>query len=139
MKLRDSAGFWVAVLTAIVVISMLLLYRYLKSGSASRPAEQPMSAEAMLETEARGSQIVSALYRFRDAKGQYPTALDELVPKFAESISPPTAGDPRWFYIVFDKGQSFSLRYGLTDWGSGDSPYPCGYFDSKTSQWQQDN
>ena len=43
--------------------------------------------KAMLTVETRGLNMVSALTRYKQEVGNYPDALDKLVPKFAPAVS----------------------------------------------------
>jgi len=58
----------------------------------------------------RGDAIVEALRVHRNAVGDYPSTLAELVPARLAQIDSPMVGDLRWQYERLDR-DSFRLRY----------------------------
>lgn len=50
------------------------------------------------ELKQRGAAIVEALERHRAANGNYPEALEALIPAYITKIDPPTWGLRRWRY-----------------------------------------
>ncbi|USN99002.1 MAG: hypothetical protein H6810_12775 [Phycisphaeraceae bacterium] len=90
--------------------------------------EALMTAETIRESGAIGDGIVAALQKFKDQNFVYPEQLDELVPSYLDSIQPPTAGAPRWFYRhIADPPirDGFVLEFGsLGIFSDGETPFP---------------
>lgn len=73
-----------------------------------------------------------ALKQFEKDNGKYPESLQDLTPRYLQTISPPAWGLGRWIYTVNPDG--FDLRVNETIYtGDGDSMYLR--YDERESKW----
>jgi hypothetical protein len=84
----------------LVVIAVLLVVAYL---ALDRYTE---GEKNVLITETRGMNMVQALSKFKAESGNYPDALDKLVPKFVPAASKCPDGAPMAYQL---SGQEFTL------------------------------
>ena len=68
----------------------------------------PIPSDALEFTEKRGNPVVGALKLYRADHGRYPQSLQELSPRYLDSIPPPSWGLKTWIYAA-EKG-GFDLR-----------------------------
>jgi hypothetical protein len=68
------------------------------AGCARWPDDQ------VAETERRGDIVRNALARYKEEKGVFPQAVQELLPKFLDDIPQPTVGKKRWEYKMYPAG-----------------------------------
>ena len=95
---------------------------------------QPTSARS--ETRKRGNVIVTALNRYKDDHGKWPTSLGALKPAYLSKIPKPTWGTQHWNYSVVDRedAQGFVLSV-----HANDSEYPSMYYSNKDKAWIYDH
>jgi len=79
----------------------------------------------VVQAETRGSEIVKSLKDFYTDQGHYPDQLNQLVPRYIESIPATSIGlIPRSFnYVVEDDGEkfilSFNIHFGVIGFNTG--------------------
>jgi len=66
-----------------------------------------LETKRIRDTKSRGSQVVSAIERFRADNGRYPEPLMEIAPKYIPVILQPAWGLKQWRYAT--KNDAFSL------------------------------
>lgn len=88
--------------------------------------EARWSLQRIEASQARGFEIVDAINRFKADKGEYPTALNALVPGYISRIPAPTAGTREWRYSR--SNGSFELAFGSHELGGMNGLYPCRYY-----------
>lgn len=91
------------------------------------------SSGAVAESQRRGNEIIAAIEDFQRDIGEYPEDLQQLVPKYLQSMKPPTAGSRAWGYGVYKNGGEFNL------WFDGPSTYdPICVYSSSSRDWFYD-
>ena len=101
--------------------------------STASPAITPSGTQSALQEEIndgirRGGQIVDALEAYHSAQGQYPLALEALVPTYLTEI-PVTATGQEFFYRLFDgTGPMASEVYWLAFKALRQEHVTCTYF-----------
>jgi hypothetical protein len=96
------------------------------------------------ESKERGAVIVSGLEEYRARHGTYPDALDDLVPRYAVSVEPPTWGLERWRYRRFTPeevaaGAGSDEVYFQLSVAADESGYPVLYYDYTGRRWVLNN
>ena len=81
----------------------------------------------MLTVETRGLQMVSALAAYKRESGNYPDALDKLVPKYAAAVSKCPDGTPMGYALAANE-YVFSCRNVVFKY----KPYS---YDSRLKNW----
>jgi hypothetical protein len=126
---RETQKFrWFTLRTAFIIISacvclgLLLLFLHSFGTDEAR----------RLETIDIGNDIVHALNLYYSDQGQYPDALEPLVPKYLKQIRAPKWGE-EWQYKVFeaDEKKSFWLEVGYKRIGNTNN-YPVMYYTPQT-------
>jgi type II secretory pathway pseudopilin PulG len=105
----------------LVVIAVLLAVGYV---ALDRYTE---GEKNVLIAESRGMNMVQALSKFKAEGGNYPDALDKLVPKFVPAVSKCPGGEPMAYAMA---GAEYTLTCQKVVFAS--KPYS---YDSKTKAW----
>src|SRR5262245_38617730 len=69
-----------------------------------------------------GDCLIDKINLFAKENGRLPRQLDEPVPRYLKSLTPPCAGEKRWHYSITGKGDTFYLGFSMPM----DRPW-CGY------------
>jgi hypothetical protein len=101
---------------------------------------------ALEESKARGSAIVEALERHRIEHGDYPPALDSLVPSYLPAIEAPSWGLGRWKYERYTRtapaggtAPASANSYFMLSVAQSESGYPLLYYDFTGRRWVLNN
>jgi hypothetical protein len=82
------------------------------------------------DTQQKGDKIVSAIFKYKEKCGLFPSNLSELAPVFIDEITTPLYGEKKWDYVYKNGSQEFVLYF----WGK--KPYDDGYgFFSEKGKW----
>ena len=103
------------VITVVLAVGYVALDRYTEG------------EKNVLITETRGMNMVQALSKFKADAGNYPDALDKLVPKHAPAVSKCPGGEPMAYQL---SGQEYTLTCPKVVFAMK----PYGY-DSRTKAW----
>lgn len=72
--------------------ALLILLMYLAAVLLSLPASTALESFKTQNTEKRGQTIISAIEKYRKARGKYPESLSELVPNYLDDVPKPDIG-----------------------------------------------
>jgi hypothetical protein len=132
---------WVREHTAELVVTMIAL-----SAGVGVFAYAHRDEGRLEESKERGTAIVEALERHRQDHGDYPRALEALVPRYVASIEPPTWGLRRWRYRPYSAGDvvsgvpaDTSERYFQLSVAANERGYPVLYYDFTGRRWVLNN
>ena len=100
--------------------------------------EQPMTSLTIERTKRSGERIADALDRYYQDQGHYPDVLSSLVPSYLESIEPPVAGVPVWFYRTTEGGQNYELEFGSL-MVTSQNPFPSYAISGDYKEWVVDD
>lgn len=103
-----------------------------------------LDEERVSESMCSAELIISALSDYHERFGEYPPALDALVPDFMDDIPAPTAGNRKWFYRTKRSRKSDNVplvgdenrkRYVFGFEGDNYRTYPTYQYDSDDKDW----
>ena len=83
------------------------------------------------ESRRRGDEIIAAMSRYREEKGEYPEDLAELVPEYLVELRQPLVGPRRWGYVR-DEEKGFVLSFFMGPM------YETWWYEGKAGEWQVD-
>jgi hypothetical protein len=118
-------------ITIVGTLAVLCLVLTLVARSCNFELWDPASVR---ESQAIGDAIIAAAAHFHADQNALPTALEELVPRYINCITPPKAGTRRWIYSKEGEG---AFRLGFV---ANQDGYPCCVFDWKdgSGHWWED-